>query len=114
MKIRVTDNGLPRSVATTDELPETAYLGALIFCEADSTLYVYNGEEFAAVTSVETGETSGSTNVSQLTVYSKVGDLPSEGATEGAFVYVESTKAPYLYTGSAWKKVGVDATGGES
>lgn len=112
MTARISDNGLPRSIATTNDFPDGAYLGALIFCEADKTLYVYNGEEYEAVTSVASEETEETSSITQLTVVAKVADLPSEegdGAVEGALVFVTSTKAPYVYTGSAWKKVTIDA-----
>ena len=98
------DCGIPKSVKTVAQLPKRGYVGATVYCEEDSTLYVYDGASYSAVGA--SGGTSAPAT-STLTVVDKTTEFP-ENPEVGAFVYVKSTSAPYVYTGAAWKKVTID------
>ena len=104
---RVTIQGLPTSVSTQADLPVHAYDGHLCYVKEDDELYLYTGSEYSAIAGGGGGAGGGS-SVGKLTGYAKVSDLP-ETADEGAIAWVTSTKAPYVYTGSAWKKVTLES-----
>lgn len=108
-KAYVSDNGLPRSVATTDKLPSNGFVGATVYCEGDQNLYVFTGEEYAAVGGGGGGGGGGGTSgniasTGQLPLFDKVGSLPAAAAL-GTLAYVESTAAAYLKVGQTWKKL---------
>jgi hypothetical protein len=106
-KAYVSDNGLPRSVATTANLPANGFVGATVYCEGDQNLYVFTGEEYAAVGGGGGGGGGTSGNIAstgQLPLFDKVGSLPAAAAL-GTLAYVESTAAAYLKVGQTWKKL---------
>lgn len=102
---RVTFQGLPTSVSTQSDLPAHAFDGHLCYVKDDDELYIFTGTEYSTLGGGGGGGSSSS--VGKLPVYSKVSDLP-ESATEGNIAWVTSTKAPYVYNGTAWKKVTLD------
>ena len=104
---RVTIQGLPTSVSTQADLPVHAYDGHLCYVKEDGDLYIYTGSEYSSIASGGGGG-GGGTGVTKLPVYSKTTDLP-ENASEGNLVWVTSTKAPYVYSGTAWKKLTLES-----
>lgn len=103
-KAYVSDNGLPRSVATTANLPTSGFVGATVYCEGDQNLYVFTGTEYAAVGGGSGGGSGSSSSSGQLPVFDKVASLPADAAS-GTLAYAESTDAAYLKVGQTWKKL---------
>lgn len=67
------DCGIPKSVKTVAQLPNRGYVGATVYCEEDSTLYVYDGASYSAVGA--SGGTSAPAT-STLTVVDKTTEFP--------------------------------------
>lgn len=106
-KCYVTDNGLPRAVATSDDLPSNAFVGHTCYVEGgdDAGLYVYDGTEYDAV--VSSGDGGGSDSATgSVPVYATVSALPAAADQEaGDMAYVTSTKAIYFSDGTNWSKL---------
>lgn len=105
-KAYVSDNGIPRSVATVEKLPNRGFVGATVFCEGDQNLYVFTGDEYITVGSGEGGSGGGGAVSSGVTlqVIDKVASLPGDAA-QGTLAYVDSTDAVYCKVGANWKKM---------
>lgn len=106
-KAYVSDNGLPRAVNTSSDLPVNAFVGHTCYVESgnDAGLYVYDGTEYDAVVSSGDGGGSGDGTVT-LPVYATVSALPAAAdAAEGDIAYVTSTKAAYISDGTNWFKM---------
>lgn len=103
---RVTNHGLPASVASIEALPSHAYDGYMCFVQGEGW-YGFDGEEYqliAAVGEGSLGAVSSSSDSLLVPAYDKVADFPEAG-NDGAVVYAKSTKALYLDNGTAWKKL---------
>ncbi len=98
---RVTDQGLPRSVSTSAQLPSNTYNGAICVVESGDRAgaYVYVGSSWSQIASAESIPTE-----VVATTYAATANLPSE-ATAGQLAFVTADHSLYLYNGTAWKKV---------
>lgn len=151
IKAIVSEHGIPKSVATVATLPSKGYVGAIVYCEEDGALYVYDGESYEAVgTENADGATAPTKSVatvaaladlepakgdlvfceadSSVYVYNGssfavvapytppanvaltvVADATARDAIQnpaaGTMVFMTSTSSPYVYTGAAWKKI---------
>lgn len=99
LKSYVSDNGLPRAVATVDALPSHAFVGHLCYVESEDAIYRFNGESYAVVSSSD----DGAITVQGYPGYSK---FPSN-ATVGQLAYstIKASKGLYVYNGSSWDKL---------
>ena len=102
---RVTNHGLPASVASIEALPAHAYDGYMCFVQ-DEGWYGFDGEEYQLIAAIGgSGGLSGATSDALIVpAYDKVSDFPEAG-NDGSVAYAKSTKARYLDNGTAWKKL---------
>lgn len=105
-KSYVSENGLPRAVATKAALPKNAFVGHLCYVEAvaDQGLYQYNGASYDAVVT-----SSGSDEpVSGDLVISSADELPGT-PDDGQLSFLTTDDRAYFYDGTNWKKIAVSS-----
>ena len=101
---RVTNHGLPASVASAEALPAHAYDGYMCFVQ-DEGWYGFDGEEYQLIAAIGGNEPSeDSSDALMVPAYDKVSDFPEAG-NDGSVAYAKSTKALYLDNGTTWKKL---------
>lgn len=102
----VSEHGLPRAVATYDDLPAVAFVGYLCYVKESDSIYYYNGEEYDVVIGAAASAYSMDGGEVVVTVYTGKSSFPSDATTgQLAFSTNASSKGLYVYTGSSWEKL---------
>lgn len=108
MKCYVSENGLPRAVATVDALPPAAFVGYLCYVEETDAIYRFDGTEYAAVSADGGGENALGSTVLTIPTYSGKSSFP-ENPTTGtlAFSTNAQSKGAYVFDGTDWEQLSV-------
>ena len=98
--------GLPTSVDSVDKLPKHAFDGHLCYVKAeeDGGLYVFNGEQYDAV-SVSSGGGGGSDTPTDVIIPSD--DTLPGTPEDGQLAFLTTDDSAYVYNGTAWQQISV-------